>query len=225
METHSPEARFYNESYKQQNYFRYSTWLYAAYISKLVEFCGLRDGDSLLDVGCGQGMFSYLFRKHNLEVRGIDISETGVRTAVNLYGKFGVAFAVEDIYTATYRKPFDCVFVRSCSLYNTDAFPLRRDITQNLLRLLKEGGTLIFMYNSNFSSKKSPTWRYHSLGDVKEHFSNWPEVQMFFMNKFTSFLVRKYSFSKSITRLNVLLSSALGIGGEIVCVLKKPLSR
>jgi SAM-dependent methyltransferase len=225
METHQPETDFYNERYKRQNYFRYSTWLYAAYVSSLVTFCGLRDGDSLLDVGCGQGLFSYLFCKHNLKVRGIDISETGVRAAVSLYGKFGVTFAVEDIRTPTYRQAFDCVFVRSCSLYNTETFPVRSDITQNLLHLLKENGALIFIYNSNCSSKKSLTWRYHSLRDVKEHFSHYPDAQIFFINRLTSFLLRRYSFSRSITRLNILLSSALGIGGEIVCILKKARSR
>jgi len=216
------KADFYNESYARQNYFRYAAWIYVPYVSSLIAFCGLKKGDSILDVGCGQGFFSYLFRKHGMQVHGIDISETGIRVAENLYGGLGITFSVADVQTATFPKPFDCIFVRSCSLHNSDAFPRQKEVTGGFLRHLKSGGTFIFAYNSNFSSKASPTWRYHSLEDVQQHFSSYPNAEIFFLNKMTTFLLRRHSFAPSVTRLNILLSKVSGMGGDLICILRKP---
>jgi SAM-dependent methyltransferase len=214
-------ADFYNEAYKKRNYFQYSTWLYAPYISSLIAFCGLRQGASILDVGCGQGLFSYLFSRFGMKVHGIDSSEAGVRAAENLYGRFGAMFSVADAQCATFSVPFDCIFVRSCSLYNKETFAFQKEVTQNLLKHLKNQGIFIFAYNSNFSSKASPKWRYHSLADVKQHFSDYLDAKFFFVNKLTLYFLRGYAFMPTITSANILLSKIAGIGGDLVCVFKK----
>jgi SAM-dependent methyltransferase len=215
-------ADFYNEAYKRQHYFRYSDRTYAPYVSSLIAFSGLRKGQSVLDVGCGQGFFSYVFSKCGMKVHGIDVSETGVRAARDLYGGPRVTFSVAEAQTATFSEQFDCVFVRSCSLYNSESFISQKGVTQNLLRYLKPDGTFIFAYNSNFSSKPSPQWRYHSLSDVQQHFSDFPDPKIFFANRMTIFLLRKYSFTSSATRLNILLSKVTGLGGDLICILRKP---
>src|SRR5438034_7915971 len=112
-------VQHYDVKYRDQNYFQYRRWLHAPYVSSLVRACGLPEGASVLDVGCGQGFFSYLFHTHGMKVTGIDVSETGIRTADRLYGRFGITFTVADIHTAVFPERFDCLFVRSCSLYNT----------------------------------------------------------------------------------------------------------
>ena len=168
------ERQRYDAKYRDQNYFRYREWLHAPYVSSLIAFCGLKQGSSVLDVGCGQGFFSYLFNKHGMRVLGVDLSETGIRIAESLYGQLGITFTVSDVEAAAFPEKFDCVFVRSCSLYNNGAFPGDGEVTTKLLRHLKDGGVFIFVYNSNFSSKTSSTWRYHSLRDVQQHFSASP---------------------------------------------------
>ena len=221
MATESGMAEFYNESYKRRNYFRYPTWIYGPYISSLISFCGLKRGDSVLDIGCGQGFFSYLFSKEGMKVYGIDISEVGIRTAESLYKRLDITFAVSDVKTATFAEQFDCVFVRSCSLYNSVDFPLRAEVTENFLRHLKVGGIFIFAYNSTLSSKPSLKWQYHSLEDIQRHFSGYPNAEFFFLNKMTTCVLRKYSFNPFVTRLNSCLTRILGVGGDLVCVLKK----
>lgn len=215
---------FYNESYKRRNYFHYPTWVYLPYISTLISFCGLKAGDTVLDVGCGQGFFSYLLSKSGMKVCGVDISETGISVAESLYGSLGITFAAVDVQTVTFAEQFDCIFVRSCSLYNTDAFVLKSEITNSLLRHLKAGGTFIFAYNSNCSSKLSPTWRYHSFEDVRLHFSSYPNAEVFVLNKMTTYLLRKHSISPLATRLNIFLSKVLGVGGDLVCIFRNPLT-
>jgi SAM-dependent methyltransferase len=157
-----------------------------------------------------------------MKVHGIDLSETGIRGAQNLYGRFGITFGVSDVQKVTFPDQFDCIFVRSCSLYNGHTFPLQGQVTDSILRHLKVGGTFIFAYNSNFSSKVSPTWRYHSLEDVRQHFAEYPNAEIFFLNRITTYLLRKYSISAYVTRLNVFLSKVAGIGGDLICILTKP---
>jgi SAM-dependent methyltransferase len=221
MPTDTGRTDFYNDSYGRQNYFGYREWIYEPYISSLVAFCGLTKGSSVLDVGCGQGFFSYLFGKQGMKVHGIDPSETGIRMARELYGSSGVTFAVADIEQGAVPEQYDCIFVRSCSLYNTDDFPFRSDTTDSILRHLKPGGTYIFAYNSNFSSKASPRWRYHSIEDTKKHFSAYSDVRFFFVTRAAACVLNKYSLSPAVTRLNVLLSRIFGMGGDLVCILRK----
>lgn len=222
MSTELQNVQFYNDTYKRHNYFHYQKWLYEPYVCSLVRFCQLREGASLLDVGCGQGFFSYLFSRCGMNVQGIDISETGIEKARQLYGGTGISFNVCNVQTVTFPSLFDCIFVRSCSLYNSAVFATQTKVTEDLLRHLKPQGTLIFAYNSRFSHKRSSSWRYHSILDVRNHFSGYPDAQIFFANKATTYIFRKHSFNPLLTKINVLVSRVSGIGGDIVCVLRKP---
>jgi SAM-dependent methyltransferase len=215
------QAEFYNETYGRPNYFRYQSWLYKPYVSSLVAYCELKQGASILDVGCGQGFFSYLLGKKGMKVHGVDMSEIGVAAARRLYGELGITFSVSDIQEVTFPKQFDCVFVRSCSLYNTDTFPSQPETTDRLLTHLKPGGSFIFVYNTNFSSRVSQRWRYHSLEDVTWHFKDYSNARVFFLNKFTTYLLRRLSFTNPAKQLNIALSKLLGVGGDIICVLQK----
>ena len=223
MQTHKSD--FYDKTYKQPNYFRYQTWLYDPYISSLISICGLKKGASVLDVGCGQGFFSYLFSKNGMRVHGIDMSETGIRTAQRLYGHLGITFAVSDIETATFPEQFDCIFVRSCSLYNTHSFPQQHETTDGLLKHLKMRGIFIFAYNTNFSQKASETWRYHSLEEAGQHFGSYSNAQIIFLNRITTYLFRAHSFTPFVKRLNIILSKAIGVGGDLICILRKESDR
>ena len=216
------ESAFYDQIYQHDNYFLYRRWLYEPYISLLIDFCELRRGSSILDVGCGQGFFSYLFSLHGMAVSGIDISETGIRKATSLYGHLGIRFEVSDISTAPVSNKFDCLFVRSCSLYNRDDFAERRVPTTNMLRHLKRGGVFIFAYNSNFSSKPSPNWKLHSLAETRKHFYIYGNPRTFVQNKITAFFFRRYSLSRPVTFANILLSRVTRTGTEIMCILKEP---
>jgi len=215
-------ARHYDVKYRDANYFQYRRWLHAPYVSSLIRVCGLPEGSSVLDVGCGQGFFSYLFHTHGMKVTGIDVSETGIRTAERLYGRSGITFTVADVRTAVLPERFDCLFVRSCSLYNTAGFSADDETTRELLRHVKPNGTFIFAYNSNFSSRPSPTWRYHSLADVRAHFGRYPGARIFFSTRLDTWLLRSYALRPLVTRLNVLVSGISGMGGDLVCILNNP---
>ena len=215
------KAAHYDSQYHKPNYFHYSRWMYARYIASLIRAAGLKRGAQVLDVGCGQGFFSHLFCKQGMKVHGVDISEVGINRAKELYGGSGITFSVADIWKAEFDDQYDCVFVRSCSLYNTVEFPTNNAVTAKLMSLVRPDGCLIFLYNSNFSGKESSSWRYHSWIDLSRHFSGYECVRMLFSIRVDTCILGRYAFTKPVSRINMLLSRVLGIGGDLVCIVKK----
>jgi len=215
------KAAHYDAQYRKPNYFHYSRWMYARYIATLGRAAGLKRGARVLDVGCGQGFFSYLFCKQGMNVHGVDISEMGITQAKNLYGLHGVKFSVADILKAEFEQQYDCVFVRSCSLYNTEDFSSNPGVTEKLLRLVRPHGCLLFLYNSNFSGKLSSSWRYHSWDDLRRHFLSYEYAQVAFSTRIDTCLLGRFAFMSPVSRMNMLLSRVLGIGGDLVCIVKK----
>ncbi len=216
----SDKKDHYDKKYERANYFKYKEWLYARYAPSLISFCHLPTGSSILDVGCGQGFFCHLFSKCGMKVHGIDVSETGIRQARNVYGHLGIEFEVMDINTASFPSKFDCIFVRSCSLYNTHEFRNDSNPTSTLLQHLREDGIFIFAYYSKLSSKRSPTWRYHSFQDVQKHFAGYRNAQIFFSSRLDTLFFGRHAFKSLSTRMNLLLSKMLGLGGDLICILK-----
>jgi SAM-dependent methyltransferase len=222
MDTRVQGMEFYDEAYARANFFGYHSWIYEPYIKSLIRYCRLRKGASLLDVGCGQGFFSWLFGRCGIKVRGIDPSETGIDAARRLYGNDNVRFSVGGVKTFESTEKFDCVFVRSCSLYNNAGFSSDTAVTRQLLERVKPGGIFVFVYNTNLSLRPSTKWRFHSLHEAKQHFSDYPDARIFFINKLTPYVLRGFTFNSPSTKLNVLLSRASGSGGDLVCIVRKP---
>ena len=156
-----------------------------------------------------------------MKVSGVDLSEEGIRAAANAYHSSGIRFAVGDIFNIPFSIKYDCVFVRSCSLYNTIEFIKNAGVTEKLLRHIKKGGLFIFAYNTKFTSnKKSDLWMYHSMDDLHTHFKQYPSAKMFFINRIDAFIFRKYAFNPLVTKMNISLSKCSGFGGDLVCTLK-----
>ncbi|SRR6266446_444004 len=216
-------AGSYNEYYETPNYFRYHEWIYRPYISSLLSVAGLHSGSSVLDVGCGQGFFSYLIRRCGLKVYGLDVSEQGLRKAQHAYSSLGIRFVLGDVKRTPFAHKFDSVFARSLSLYNCEDFATNCWVTDVLLGLIREKGTLMFLYNTNLnpSRKKGQTWRYHSVEDVYKHFSHYSRPLIFFVSKLDTLILRRHAFNRIPSTVNSFMSRKLGLGGDLVCILKK----
>jgi SAM-dependent methyltransferase len=212
----------YDEKYRCANFFGYRPWLYRPYIRALARKARLAKGNRVLDLGCGQGFFTRLFADLGMEALGVDISVEGIRRASQDYGSSGAKFEVGDVMSLPYKNTFDCVFVRSCSLYNSGDFEAKREVTDVFLGYLKEGGVLIFDYYSKLSPcKRSVTWRYLSFASVKRHFSCYPESRVFFSLRLDAILLNSLALSLPITRVAVLASWGTGIGGELLAIVRK----
>jgi SAM-dependent methyltransferase len=171
-------------------------------------------------VGCGQGFFTSLFANEGMESLGADLSAEGVAQARNVYGKTGAKFEVGDALRLPYAATFDCVYSRSCSLYNRPDFAEQRAVTDTLLGYVRPGGVLIFDYYTNLCARKQGgSWRYHSMNEARRHFSQYPGSRVYFSLRFDTLLLGSFAFG--LSGLSALGSRISGAGGELVVLVRK----
>jgi 2-polyprenyl-3-methyl-5-hydroxy-6-metoxy-1,4-benzoquinol methylase len=210
----------YNNSYRQQHYFRYREWLYRPFLGALRRKAGLQTGSNVLDAGCGQGFFTSLFAGHGLKVVGIDVSKQGILAAHQEYGHSGASFEVGDVLSLQDERQFDCVFARSLSAYNSDTFAHDSSVTKALLGHVKIGGILIFDYHTKLR-RKSELWRHHSLAEAKMHFAAFPGARVYFSLRLETLLLGRWALSSVGTQLSSFVSRVTGFGGELIAIVPR----
>ena len=210
-------AKAYDQKYKTPNYFRDRGWLYRPFVKALVRKAKLGSGARLLDAGCGQGFFTALFAEQGIDALGVDLSSVGIDAAKRLYEFSPARFTAGDILQLPFEEQFDCVFTRSCSLYNTTLFSHDTSVTDQLIRYVQPGGVLIFDYYTRLSeSARAEGWLYHSVAQVKEHFAKFRNAEVYFSLRVEARLLGSFAFSTGTSYIASLLSRTAGIGGELV---------
>jgi len=119
----------------------------------LAEMAEIKDGENILDAGCGVGGSSiWLAKKKNCTVTGISLNKRQIEKATRLAKEFGVhekvSFEQKD-YTNTFYPPnsFDVVWAIESVCYADD----KSDFLKEATRILKPGGRLII---ADFFKKK-----------------------------------------------------------------------
>jgi SAM-dependent methyltransferase len=212
---------FYDDVYRTDNYFHHGERLYRPYIRSLIVAAGLEKGAEILDAGCGQGFFSHLFATEGMQVYGTDVSLVGLQTARKHYRRETIRFFVSDLTRAPTSYTFDAVFVRSCSLYNTDQQEQWASTTASLLAMVKPGGRFMFAYNTNLSGH-GQGWRHHRLEDIRALLApSCATLDLYFLNRIDALLLGPYAFNHIVTRINKLISERTKLGGEAVAIFRK----
>jgi ubiquinone/menaquinone biosynthesis C-methylase UbiE len=101
-------------------------------------------GKSVLDAGCGTGIFSIIFARNEAgKVTGIDISEGSLETALRLKDKFSLDnahFQKEDMLNLPFAdESFDIVWAWGTVHHTTDPFSAIKE----LIRVLKKDGSIL----------------------------------------------------------------------------------
>jgi SAM-dependent methyltransferase len=215
-------VKAYDRDYLRADYFGYREWLYRPYIKALARRARLEPGCSILDAGCGQGFFTQVFVDLGFSALGADMSIEGIRAAKRQYGSTRARYIVGDVRNLGFRSEFDCVFTRSCSLYNREALGELTAVTDKLLEYVRPGGVLIFDYYTRLSPRrKSSSWIYHSLRAVRSHFSQYPRSEVFFSLRADSLIFGSLTFSRPVSAIDATLSRWCGVGGELVAIVRK----
>jgi len=215
-------AETYDANYRRDNYFEYESWMYRPFIRALIKKAALKRGDRVLDAGCGQGFFSKLICDLGFDVVGVDLSVEGIKTARRNCSNPKAEFGVADIMSLPYESTFDCVYNRSCSLYNRRNLQECGGITETLFRYVKPGGVLIFDYYTKLSPREeSRSWTYHQLGSIKEHFARFPQAKVYFSLRLETFLLGTWALTGPMTLINSSVSRLSGMGGEVIALIWK----
>lgn len=215
-----PERAFYDRMYRTKNYFGHSRWVFRPFIRALIAVSGLAPGSRVLDAGCGQGFFSDLLAAEGLRVFSTDISVVGL--AVTRANARNSRVFASDLMTAAFVRPFDAVFIRSCSLFNTSELTRLRPFIRQLHGMVRPGGVVIFVYNTNASGARG-SWTHHRLEDLQASFVEFPsEVAVYLANKLDVLVLGTRAFSAQMTRANKLLARLTGFGAEAVVLSRTP---
>lgn len=104
----------------------------------------------LLDVGCGDGFWTSIFRELGFDATGVDLSPGGIEAARSRYP--GIRFEVADADAPLAFDPafFDVVFCRAISHFGEPDLenPRVTSLIDRLMALLTPGGVLLASYHT-----------------------------------------------------------------------------
>jgi SAM-dependent methyltransferase len=133
---------------------------------------GLKRGERLLDIPCGDGFWASLFAQQGFRVSGVDISEGGIEAASQRYP--GIDFQVGDAegplpYSLG---EFDVVFSRGISHLHRENLWRRRTarMARNLMDLVSPTGLLLVSYHSRRDRSGSKAHVFHPVSDLVKLF-------------------------------------------------------
>ena len=215
----------YDRFYREQDYVRYEQdFKYVSFLLSLLH----RDGDEspqVLDVGCGTGSFSGLFRESGAATYGVDISGVGLEKA--LVNAPSVRFVQADACRLPFRSgSFDMVFSRGMSLFNVDDLSSVSPVGRELIRVIKDQGLLVFAWSSNLRGtwRKHRGWRDHRLEEITGYLDSLGLrlVEAFFIERRIALRVLgRHVFRGFLGPLLPVIARVSGLPGEIVCIGRK----
>ena len=132
-------------------------------VSKIIKICKFTGNEKILDFGCGVGEIADMFSQQNLNVIGIDLSDTAIGIAQKKYQKtkFEIGKLTNSNKLIISEKEvdyssFDMIFAKSVT------FMKNPNRCKPLLKYIKSGGYLVIC-NGDMNCKKTD---YSLLGKV-----------------------------------------------------------
>lgn len=103
----------------------------------------VKAGNSVLDLGCGNGRMADIFVDSDIQYRGIDNSQELIKIATERFaGSSWAQFAVGDALSINYENEFDLVLLIAV-LHHIPTRELRLKVLKNIYSALKPGGRLV----------------------------------------------------------------------------------
>jgi SAM-dependent methyltransferase len=160
---------YYNKFYESNDFSYYSKEISVKLLKTICNDMSLANGAKVLDIGCGTGFYTDLFRQIGYNSVGIDISQTAIEKARSKYpdSNFGVADALNLPYDKEY---FDVIFMFGCSVVNTDNLNKIDEVIKYLLEYVTDTGIIVLIGGTDFSGKRSEKseWYNHTWNQLKE---------------------------------------------------------
>jgi SAM-dependent methyltransferase len=177
------------------------------FVKVLVSRFGLTGGSSLLDIGCGNGLYSTQFQQHGLSVTGVDISEKAIDYC-RRHHKSTCTWLLADAFSLGFREEFDYGFAHFFNYFNQFDVPGQGvESASRLLEYIRPNGKLFFVWISDLSAVRLPEKRFSIMNFTLQ------QLARFFPNNNSSIyaidsrarlpmLLGKFVFNKYVTRLS-----------------------
>lgn len=122
--------------------------------------------DSLLDLGCGPGLYAERFRNVGYSVIGIDFSKRSIAYAKEqtVLNNSNIKYHYQDYLTIDYVEQFDVVTLIYCD-YSVLPISDRLTLLRKIYQALKPNGKFIFdVFTPRMRKEESRTWQYYEEG-------------------------------------------------------------
>lgn len=141
---------------------------------RVIDELGLKNGDKILDLGCGNGYFSFILSRLplRLEITGIDSDLNAIKEARNLIEKKKAKFVIGEVEKMPFpKKYFDKVIMSEIIEHVKDDMKVLKEAR----RVLKPGGVLILT-----TPNKDYPFLWDPINWMLEHFFNFHISSGFF---------------------------------------------
>ncbi len=141
---------------------------HTAFVSQLalpvVDLLDPKDGEKILDVGCGEGTLAVEIERRGAKVVGIDMSAEMIEQCQAK----GIEAYVGSVTNLPYDEEFDAIFSNATLHWVKDA----KGAIQNIAKSLKSGGRFVCEFGGEGNV-------YHVISAMKEVFTKHPEFGVF----------------------------------------------
>lgn len=184
-----------------------------------------KEHPKVLDVGCGNGHYSFLFDKYGADVTGFDIDKTLIEIANEKSKKLNsnAVFLIADgkFPERTFSEKFDIIFMSGFSLFSSK---LNKKIMEKYLSLLDPKGKLVFAHTSNLNGLVRETGcRNYKIGEVRKFFENSDckiEKIYFYDRHIIIKILHNFVLNKFSTKMHILISKITKLPCSLVFIVE-----
>jgi SAM-dependent methyltransferase len=200
---------YYSEKTLEQPYF-YHHHRYRGrerrFVAGLQRKFGMSAGSALIDVGCGNGLYSKLWSDQGLVVTGLDRSPKAIDYCKRKYGSL-CNWVCDDAFEFARSTQYDYAFCFWFMYFNAFENPADgAEDARRLMECLKPGGKLIFVWHSDLTSVRLPPDRFSVMNFTLAqliHFFPTYQVRGYAIDSpaVACTLFGRYAFNDYVTRL------------------------
>lgn len=163
-------------------------------------------GARLIDIGCGNGFYANAFAAEGLQVTGVDLSEAAIRHAEREFGT-AIEWIAGDAFALPFAGRFDYAFCHFFTFFNAADVPGDfAGYAAAMMRYLKPGGTLFFVWHTDLTAVRLPPERFSIMNfTVKQLEAIFPDYRVTSyaldsMARMTAWFGR-FAYNRHLTRL------------------------
>ncbi len=158
MQIQKESKDYYNDFYKNNDWKNNPllTRLKLVVYIKMAKSIFKKEIITVLDAGCGKGLYTSLLRRLSYKVKGFDFSETAISDARMKYPD--INFRVMDGNNLDYNEKFDLIFAKGFSPFNTRDFKSSTQVFNHWGEFLTEDGVICAISRTNFTGASPTGW-------------------------------------------------------------------
>jgi SAM-dependent methyltransferase len=150
-----------------------------AFVRSLLAKHDVPQGARLIDLGCGNGFYADAFAAQGLRVTAVDLSETAIEYAKSTHAH-KVDWIAGDAFTLPFEGEFDYAFCHFFTFFNAaDHPPAFAEYGRKMMRYLRPGGTLWFVWHTDLTAVRLPPDRFSIMNfTIRQLETFFPDAQI-----------------------------------------------